>query len=116
MLARALDHIARTAAKSRSQTRRLRWIEQRALFALRGDEYRDIDLDLPKSSGPDTAEKLQRRMAFHIAVKHSHAEALRQLVDVCQRMNLERETNRPTEAEYRQVLASAKALLLEPTA
>lgn len=76
ILASALDHIARSAAKSRSQTRRIRWIEQRALIALRGQEYRDIDLDLPKSAGPDTAEKLQRRMAYHIAVKQELLEAL----------------------------------------
>ncbi|MGJ7611112.1 MULTISPECIES: hypothetical protein [unclassified Variovorax] len=76
ILAQALDHIARTAAKSRSQTRRTRWIEQRALCALRGDEYRDIDVDLPKSAGPDTAEKLQRRMAWHIAQKHQLLAAL----------------------------------------
>ena len=70
ILAQALDHIARTAARSRSQTRRIRWIEQRALIALRGLEYRDIDLELPKSAGPDTPEKLQRRMAYHIALRH----------------------------------------------
>jgi len=83
ILAQALDHIARTAAKSRSQTRRTRWIEQRALCALRGDEYRDIDVDLPKSAGPDTAEKLQRRMAWHIAQKHEALEALRELLETC---------------------------------
>ena len=47
ILAKALDHIARTAARSRTSTRRLRWIERRALTALRGDEYRDIDFGLP---------------------------------------------------------------------
>lgn len=51
VLAQALDHIAATAAKSRSQTRRIRWIEQRAVFALEGREYRDIDVDLPKDAG-----------------------------------------------------------------
>lgn len=88
ILANALDHIQKTAAKSRTSTRRLRWIEQRALFALRGDEYWVIDLDLPKDPGPNTQEKLKRRMDFHIAVKHAHADALRQLVDVCERMDL----------------------------
>ncbi|MDM0054069.1 hypothetical protein [Variovorax fucosicus] len=111
ILATALDHIAGTAAKSRSQTRRLRWIEQRALFALRGTEYRDIDLDLPKSAGPDTAERLQRRMAYHIAIKHAHAEALRQLVDVCERMDLEEQAKRPTDGEYRLALAAARTLV-----
>ena len=111
VLANALDHIRKTAAKSRTSTRRLRWIEQRALFALRGDEYRDIDVDLPKDAGPNTLEKLKRRMDFHIAVKHAHAEALRQLVDVCERLELERAAERPTEEEYQQALAKAKARL-----
>lgn len=76
ILAQALDHIARTAARSRSQTRRTRWIEQRAVIALSGEDYRDIDVDLPKYAGPGTPEKLQRRMAYHIAIKHQLAEAL----------------------------------------
>lgn len=63
LLRGALDHIARTASKSRSMTRRIRWIEQRALFALRGEVYRDDKIDLPKSGGPDTAERLQKRLA-----------------------------------------------------
>ncbi len=58
ILASALDHIAKTAAKSRSQTRRIRWIEQRALIALEGREYRDIDVDLPKTAG-DTAQRMK---------------------------------------------------------
>lgn len=81
ILAQALDHIARSAAKSRSQTRRIRWIEQRALIALRGMEYRDIDLDLPKSAGPDTPEKLQRRMAYHIALRHELLAAYEEAIE-----------------------------------
>ncbi|QOF76101.1 hypothetical protein [Variovorax sp. 38R] len=81
LLAQALDHIARSAAKSRSQTRRIRWIEQRALIALRGDKYRDIDLDLPKSAGPDTPEKLQRRMAYHIALRHELLAAYEEAIE-----------------------------------
>lgn len=79
LLAGALDHIAKTAAKSRSQTRRIRWIHMRAEMALRGEEYADIDCDLPKSAGPDTAEKLQRRLARELAVKHQLIRALRKL-------------------------------------
>lgn len=60
ILASALDHIAKTAAKSRSQTRRIRWIEQRAVLALEGREYREIDVDLPKDAG-NTAEKMKRK-------------------------------------------------------
>ena len=79
--ANALDHIAKVAAASRSQTRRIRWIEQRALTALRGEEYRDGDFDLPKSPGPDTQEKLQKRMAYHIAIKHELLKALKEMVE-----------------------------------
>lgn len=75
ILASALDHIAKTARASRSQTRRIRWIEQRALVALRGEEFRAIDVELPKSAGPDTPEKLQRRLAYHCAIKRELREA-----------------------------------------
>lgn len=47
MLRDALDHIARTADQSRSQTRRLRWIAERARLALRGIPYDDTAFDLP---------------------------------------------------------------------
>ena len=41
----ALDHIMRTAHGSRTQTRRLRWIAERARCAIDGKEdWRDIDL------------------------------------------------------------------------
>lgn len=104
ILANALDHIAKTAAKSRTSTRRLRWIEQRALFALRGDEYRDIDLDLPKSAGPGTQERLSLRVK-------QRGDALRQLLDVCERMDLEDQAKRPTEQEYQAALTAARATL-----
>ncbi len=81
VLAGALDHIARTAERSRGQSRRIRWIKARAESALAGNDYADAGVDLPKSAGPDTAEKLQRRMAYHIAIKHELAEALRELLD-----------------------------------
>ena len=76
ILAGALDHIARTADRSRSQSRRVRWIKARAEAALAGDDRSDAGVDLPRSAGPDTAEKLQRRMAYHIAIKHQLLEAL----------------------------------------
>lgn len=111
ILAKALDHIARTAARSRSQTRRLRWIEQRALIALRGEEYCDSDLDLPKSAGPDTHEKLQRRMAYHIAVKHEVTDALRALHANMLAQELEDEAKRPTEEEFQQCMRQAAAAI-----
>lgn len=58
----ALDHIARTARKSRSSTRRLRWIEQRALLAMDGKVYREEDINLPKSVGPETNERLTKKL------------------------------------------------------
>ena len=111
ILAQALDHIARTAERSRSQTRRLRWIEQRALIALRGEEYRDIDLDLPKSAGPDTHEKLQRRMSYHIAVKHEVLEALEALHANMVAQQLEDQSKRPSEEEYQQCMRNAAAAI-----
>lgn len=78
VMAHALDHIAATAAKSRSQTRRIRWIEQRALCALEGREYRDIDVELPKSTGPGTAEKLKAKADHY---KRINAELLALLKD-----------------------------------
>ncbi|NDZ11521.1 hypothetical protein C7T35_01255 [Variovorax sp. WS11] len=111
ILDQALDHIARTAARSRSQTRRLRWIEQRALIALRGDEFRDLDIELPKSAGPDTHEKLQRRMAYHIAVKHEMLEALQALHANMLAQGLEDEAKRPTEDEFQQCMRQAAAAI-----
>lgn len=111
ILAMALDHIARTAARSRSMTRRLRWIEQRALIALRGEEFRDSDIELPKNAGPDTHEKLQRRMAYHIAVKHQALEALRALHANVLAQDLENEAERPTEEEFQHCMRQAAAAI-----
>lgn len=47
LLRDALDHIARTARQSRSQTRRIRWIAERAELALRGRPYVEDELNLP---------------------------------------------------------------------
>jgi hypothetical protein len=113
ILAQALDHIARTAARSRSQTRRLRWIEQRAQFALRGQEYRDIDIDLPKSAGPDTPEKLNRRMAYHIAMKRRLFGALQALHANMLAQDLENEQERPSEEQCQACMRDAAAVLAE---
>lgn len=98
VLATALDHIACSAAKSRSQTRRIRWIQQRAEIALRGDEYRDIDVDLPKSAGPNTQEKLNKRLSYELAIKHRLLEALQAIYN---RHNAE------TMAQAREAIAEA---------
>lgn len=65
LLCRALDHIRKTAAKSRTSTRRLRWIELRAADALAGRPYTQVDL--PKDGGPATAAKLQLKLSAHDA-------------------------------------------------
>ncbi len=81
VLASALDHIAKTAERSRSQTRRLRWIAMRANFALEGREYRDIDVDLPKDAGPETPEKLGRKLAHAARTRHEFREAVEALLE-----------------------------------
>lgn len=57
----ALDHIMRVARKSRTQSRRLRWIEARARCALEGGEDWK-ELDLPKFS-ESNQRYLQTRVA-----------------------------------------------------
>lgn len=54
----ALEHIIKTVAQSRTETRRLRWIAQRAQWALDGKEYDDSAFDLPKDS-TSSNEKLK---------------------------------------------------------
>lgn len=65
----AMDHIAKTCLASRSQSRRIRWIEARARGALLGQNDLHRMIDLPKDGGPATAEKLQRRIAHE---RHMH--------------------------------------------
>ena len=43
----ALDHIARTCRASRTSTRRTRWVECRAEWALEGKTYTDNAFDIP---------------------------------------------------------------------
>lgn len=57
----ALDHIMRAARRSRTQSRRLRWIEARARCALEGGEDWK-ELDLPKFS-ESNQRYLQARVA-----------------------------------------------------
>lgn len=66
----ALEHIRRSCQASRSQTRRVRWIEVRAYGALIGDNELHRTIDLPKDGGPDTTEKLKRQMAYDRFVAH----------------------------------------------
>jgi hypothetical protein len=80
LLAGALDHIAKTAAGSRTQTRRLRWIERRAVIALEGREYRDIDVDLPKYAGPESVENLRNRVTKLKAANTELVAALQKVI------------------------------------
>lgn len=55
----ALDHIMRVAKASRTQTRRLRWIAERARCAIDGGEdWRE--LDLPKTAELSLRERKMR--------------------------------------------------------
>lgn len=57
LLLDALQHIVKTCQRSRTSTRRLRWIGKRAQWALEGKPYDDSAFDLPKDAG-ETQEKL----------------------------------------------------------
>jgi hypothetical protein len=74
----ALDHIARTARASRSQTRRIRWIEARATGALRGEPYQREDFDLPVNAGPNTPEKLNKKLAVQRQINKELMQAAEQ--------------------------------------
>lgn len=56
----ALEHVERTAMQSRSQARRIRWIQRRCRIALDGFRLKDKPIELPKKSPSGTPEKLQR--------------------------------------------------------
>lgn len=65
----ALDHISRVASKSRTKTRRLRWIEQRALNALDGIPHTDGSIDLPKSYD-NVIRHLQKKLQNSLEKEH----------------------------------------------
>lgn len=62
LLTDALDHIAKVSAASRTSTRRLRWIEQRARWAIAGKPYDNKAFDLPRTNSDATVAKLQRHI------------------------------------------------------
>jgi hypothetical protein len=66
LLRDALDHIARTCHQSRTQSRRIRWIEARANGALDGKAYDPKALDLPIQVDREI-ERLKRRDDRHLA-------------------------------------------------
>jgi len=63
LLACALDHIAKTAAASHTQSRRTRWIQRRAELALEGREFDRADYQLPRDAGPNTADRMRVKVA-----------------------------------------------------
>lgn len=70
----ALDHIAKTCGQSRTDSRRLRWIEYRANTALEGKPYDNSLIDLPKNGERNSAmlrariDTLQQRLAEAVAL------------------------------------------------
>lgn len=77
----ALEHIKKACQQSRSQTRRIRWIEQRADIALNGKEYNDKMVDLPRKSTPETMERLQKKYAYAMWKIHTMTNALELISD-----------------------------------
>ncbi|WBF05234.1 hypothetical protein [Burkholderia phage CSP3] len=70
VLRNALEHIAKVARGSRSQSRRSRWIELRALGALNGStEWRTVEL-------PKNGESVRRRLEHTIAEREALIQAL----------------------------------------
>ena len=106
VLAHALDHIAKTAAKSRTQTRRIRWIEQRAVFALEGRDYRDIDAELPGEAG-DTAQRRKVERDMLRRATKALTEAADVLLDHLERIGMTRE-EQPLMQALREASAKAK--------
>lgn len=74
LLRDALDHIARTAAASRTKSRRTRWIQRRAEMALRGEPFDVKAFDLPKRDldAPDRL-KMQLSHARRLLAAHGIA-------------------------------------------
>lgn len=63
----ALDHIARVSRHARERTRRIRWIEARAMSAINGNEdWRELDLPKHAKSAAEQKEII-RRQAERIA-------------------------------------------------
>lgn len=62
----ALDHIFRVARASRTQTRRLKWIEARARCALEGgDDWKDLDIPRSADSVARQNQVLRSKLRQH---------------------------------------------------
>jgi len=74
----ALDHIARVAASTRSNSRRCRWIAMRARCALDGDDWRAMEEKYPRVGDPTPNAK-------RVAALQQEVEQLRQsLHEICE--------------------------------
>lgn len=80
LMVEALFHIAKTAAASRSSTRRVRWIQARAEGALRGQIYSDETLHIPRDAGL-TTEKIRRQNQWLKKVNRQLCEVLKMVQD-----------------------------------
>ena len=104
ILSDALAHIARVAGKSRTASRRTRWIQQRAEKALAGELFTPEALDVPRDPGPDTVVRLKHK-----------ARTMRRLAttltDVLQRLDrFADEVQAPADSEAAQLASAIKHL------
>lgn len=95
LLEDALDHIARTCKGSKIQSRRIRWIQQRAEQALRGEQFTPGDFEMPKNVGPERVTTLQKRIVVLkalqkelIASLNACSECLQDWVDIADKEDL----------------------------
>jgi hypothetical protein len=72
----ALDHIARTARRSRTSTRRLRWIENRAEGALAGEPYAQENFDAPHLDDKAKVHRRVQRLSYKFAVMATAMEKI----------------------------------------
>ncbi|WP_312381196.1 hypothetical protein [Pseudomonas oryzihabitans] len=84
----ALSHIAKVCAQSREQSRRIRWIMQRADWALTGRKYDAGAFDLPRSAG-DTAASAKVRMQAMKAERDAAQASLQVAVAALRRLETE---------------------------
>ncbi len=86
LLRSALSHIIKTCGQSRTETRRLRWIAQRAQWALDGKPYDISAFDLPKYSAT-AKERLEREVKvlreYARGLPAPVAQAQHSVPDVC---------------------------------
>jgi len=81
----ALDHIEKTARASRSQTRRLRWIAERARYALEGKSF-PTNLDLPPSVESEHFRISRQLVALKTVRRLSDEEIEKAVKQVCNRL------------------------------